>query len=69
MKIICPHCKNEIDFYTKDYVYGSIRSYITPNEDDNHADNSAMYDHLNIKQGKILYCGECDRKVCKLKGK
>lgn len=63
-KIKCPKCGFEDGFYIKTQVTGSTRVYY--GSDGNYlmdGTNSAIYDHLNHKDGKVAYCMECNRKI------
>lgn len=61
----CPHCGNDQEYFTKDYVQGTIRSF--SRFDGGEADNYEMYDHLSHKMGKSVYCAECKKKIANLK--
>lgn len=54
----CPFCKCEA-FYTKQYATGVIR--YKERFDGKEADNSCMYDSLNLKYNDRAYCCNCDR--------
>ncbi|MCR1952985.1 hypothetical protein NSA50_18455 [Clostridium sp. DSM 100503] len=63
-KVKCPKCGSDDGFYIKTQVTGSTRVcydgegvYLMDGA------NSAIYDHLNHKDGKVAYCMECDRKI------
>lgn len=61
----CPHCGNDYDFYTKDYISGS--SQFNYKFDGSEADNSTMYEDLKHETGKYAYCGSCDKRLFKVK--
>ena len=67
-KIICPHCNSQDVFFVKTQIYGSSETYF--NSDGSYAmkgKNSALHDSLDYKYGKILYCGNCRKRVGKVK--
>ena len=63
-KIKCPKCGSENGFYIKVKVTGSTRTYYD-SEGVYLMDgtNSAIYDHLTHKDGKIAYCIDCNKKI------
>lgn len=55
----CPFCGND-EFYIKQYVYGTIRTY--EKFDGREADNSEMYETLiNKPTTERAYCERCGR--------
>lgn len=59
----CPHCGSDEDYFTKDFAYGNIRSY--SRFDGKEADNSEMHEFLKHRMGKIVYCGNCKKRIAK----
>ena len=63
-KVKCHKCGSKDGFYIKVQVTGSTRTYY---DSDGvylmDGANSAIYDHLIHKDGKIAYCMECNRKI------
>lgn len=65
--IICPHCDSEDIFFIKTQIYGSVETFF--NADGSYAmdgANTALHDDLDYKYGKILYCGDCRKRVGKV---
>ena len=55
----CPFCGND-EFYTNEYVFGSIR--YAERFDGEEADNSELYDYLNTKNySSRAYCKKCGK--------
>ncbi|MCK9549304.1 hypothetical protein [Aquamicrobium sp.] len=56
----CPHC-GAMEYYTKNQTKGYIifRSSLDGSE----VSNENMYEHLNIKTGSFVFCGECHKKI------
>ena len=55
----CPYCGGN-EFYTKDYVCGVLR--YAERFDGTEADNTEMYDYLNMKEGAgRAYCRSCEK--------
>ena len=57
----CPFCGHD-EFYTKEYVYGSIKC--AERFDGEEAHNEELYDYLNTKNynGKA-YCRRCNKYI------
>ena len=60
----CPHCGNDYDFYTKDYIQGSCHYNYRFNGFP--TCNGEMYENTTRKSGKYAYCGECDKRLFKM---
>ena len=64
----CPYCGSKTGLYNKTQVSCSV--WTTFHFDDSEAENGAMYDLLNHKNGKVAYCIDCANKMfnlCELK--
>lgn len=59
----CPHCGSDEGCYVKGRVSGRYIFRFT--FDGAEADNSAIHDHLSYKDGKTLYCLNCDKRIAK----
>ena len=59
----CPHCGSTESYYLKYQVYGSAKCYF--NFDGSEAENGDMYEYLQHKGGKVAYCSNCHKKICK----
>lgn len=57
----CPHCGSNSGFYCKEFVSGKTEWRY--NYDGSDADNTEAYDHLKIREGKIAYCQDCNKKI------
>ena len=59
--VCCPHCGSTSGFYTKDFVKGRVQwNY---NFEGGDADNTERYDYLDVREGKVAYCQDCDKKI------
>lgn len=58
-KIVCPSCKSETGFFTKERVTGSATVYYNSNGD-LEEDQHAMYDSLLHYGGSKAYCRACE---------
>lgn len=55
----CPFCGCD-EFYTKEYVYGTMRC--RSRFDGKEADNSDLYDGLSLKESSgRIYCDNCNK--------
>ncbi len=62
--IACPYCGNDNEYYTKDYVRGTVHWNHSFNG--SIGNNSETMDMLPVKQGKVAYCTDCDRKLANI---
>ena len=56
----CPHCGSTKGMYSKYLLYG-LRAYYGFHGSEEH-----NITHAYQRGGKILYCQNCDRMICKL---
>jgi len=57
----CPKCGCEV-YYTKDFVYGSVRTHMRfDGKNFKEYYNGGYYDGLQYKVGKKIYCADCHR--------
>ncbi|MCK1999958.1 hypothetical protein MZM54_00995 [[Brevibacterium] frigoritolerans] len=64
MTIICPYCKADDGFFTKERVVGTAKINYS-NKGDYLSDQSSMYDNLIHSGGKIAYCTNCHKSIGK----
>ena len=57
----CPHCGNEEEYYSKDYVKGSTKTNYR--FDGKETENGDMYQHLSHNNGKYAYCSSCHKRL------
>lgn len=64
-QLICPHCGNDIEFYTKERYKGICNFYLRT--DNKEADNGEMYSNAEHSlASKFVFCAECNKKVCRV---
>lgn len=64
-ELVCPHCGNNEEFYTKEKYKGYCNYYFRT--DNKEADNGNMYEFAKHSfKSKFVFCAECDKKVCKV---
>jgi len=59
--VSCPSCGNRVHFFIKRHYQGSGDYFVDLNG--GIADNTNMYSNLKLRDGKILYCADCDEPV------
>ncbi|RHO23809.1 hypothetical protein [Amedibacterium intestinale] len=64
-ELVCPHCENDKEFYTKESYKGKCKVYFR--SDGKETENGSMYEYAEHKLiSKFVFCAECDRRVCKV---
>lgn len=56
-----PSCGNKANFFIKRHYQGSGDYFVDLGGGT--ADNTNMYSNLKVRDGKILYCADCDEPV------
>lgn len=59
----CPHCGSTDGFYTFD-TYKNIPYRM--GFDGTNQDNSEMYENATIYRGKLAYCQQCNKVICRV---
>lgn len=64
-KLVCSHCGNDKEFYTKESYKGKCKTYFRT--DGKEAENGSMYEYAKHKLiSKFIFCSKCDSRVCKV---
>lgn len=64
--IVCPHCKSEGGFFTKERITGTAHIYYN-SSGDLEEEQGAMYDYLSHHGGTKAFCRECEKPLGKTK--
>lgn len=59
----CQHCGSTLGFYI---LSNYMRVPHETNFDGTQLDNTGMYDQADIERGKIAYCMNCDKAICRI---